>query len=775
MKRDVYAALYLFAVALGAVPAVANVALVHRGQAKTAIYVTSQVMEANHPLEKGASVEQVRAEEQRQRLRESIKDLAHYLEKMPGASVPLVQGKPAGNDLRVPILIGKYAVEKYGPPRKKGAFKQGWRVAISKDGIGLIGESDESTSYAIYEMLDRLGCRWFMPGELGESILRQSTITLADADLLGTPSTVYRDVTFADANFRRRNRLGGFALRVDRNLESYISDEQRQKHPEWRAIINGKPDPLRLKWSQPGVVEAVADHILASLDRSYSPSIPFTPYEGTGFDESLDTAWDAGDWDPSLNRVSITDRYVRFCNLVAERVTKKYPDVLFTITAFVQYSRPPVREKLHPNIVPVIAPITYCRAHAMTDTHICPSRPQVRPLLEGWSKVSRRLSYTPVLFHRVEMTVPFPQIHLMKSELPILLASNIEYWQPQTMPNFESMLPGLWLTLRKTWNRDADSDQVLVEFFSRFYGAAQKPMRRYWTLFDDAWTNSPEHSGSVYGYLTRFTPAIMEEARRTMNEALSAASTPLQYQRVEIQDRSLRQFARLMHLQRDLSEGRLAGLDIRATEWRGTQCTLGDEYADGYSFGKVPQSDLNMADLFFRLFFEESYLEGARIAREYSIVGGPMREWKYKAEEKVDGQAQGWQSEQLDETEWRSTDVAVDTWYKLGLHDYYGTVWYRNRINVPTVPEGKKVYMWVSRGEGAFRVFVNGQAIPYVNARGEKQNQTESVFSKPLSFDITKAMKPGEDNTIVVQATRTEPHELGTGGLMGPVYLYREK
>ncbi len=33
-------------------------------------------------------------------------------------------------------------------------------------GIGLYGESEYGTSYAIYELLHRFSCRWFMPSEL---------------------------------------------------------------------------------------------------------------------------------------------------------------------------------------------------------------------------------------------------------------------------------------------------------------------------------------------------------------------------------------------------------------------------------------------------------------------------------------------------------------------------------------------------------------------------------------------------------------------------------
>ena len=45
------------------------------------------------------------------------------------------------------------------------------------------------------------------------------------------------------------------------------------------------------------------------------------------------------------------------------------------------------------------------------------------------------------------------------------------------------------------------------------------------------------------------------------------------------------------------------------------------------------------------------------------------------------------------------------------------------------------------------------------------------------SFDITDACKPGETHQIAVFGSRPPGwiNELGTGGLMGPVLLYRER
>jgi hypothetical protein len=550
------------------------------------------------------------AERQRRRLRDSVTDLALYLQKMSGAKVEVLQHPAFAGDKRLPILIGEYARQKFGDVKNLSPYQQGFRVVVAKSGIGLMGQCDEAASYAIYEVLDRLGCRWFMPSEMGESIPSAKTVTLRAGDVSIVPSTATRDIWYGDAAFKRRNRLGGFSVVAHHALEYYITPEQRKAHPDWRAIVYGKPSELRLKWSNPEVSAAVADAIIAKLDKKYEPCVSLSPEDGSGFDESEDTKWDAGDWDPSMNTVSITDRYIRFCNLIAEHVTQKYPDVRFGFLAYVNYTRPPIREKLHPNLIPQIAPISYCRAHAMTDTHLCPSRPQLRPIVEGWARATRQIAYYNYMFHLAEVSVPYPMIHQMKQELPILYSNCVIFWTPETTTNFEEVLPGMWLTLRKAWNCRLNSDAVLDEFFTRFYGAASTPMRRYWETFDDAWSQTPEHAGMDAGYVRRFTPAFMRKVRDAMNAAIKVAQTPMEKRRVQMQNAALNQFELLMRMDWDLNDGRLAGLDVLSERWQSTQIRLGNEYQAQFAFSKVGWAD--PPGTAGRFLFQESFRRALR-------------------------------------------------------------------------------------------------------------------------------------------------------------------
>jgi hypothetical protein len=48
-------------------------------------------------------------------------------------------------------------------------------------------------------------------------------------------------------------------------------------------------------------------------------------------------------------------------------------------------------------------------------------------------------------------------------------------------------------------------------------------------------------------------------------------------------------------------------------------------------------------------------------------------------------------------------------------------------------------------------------------------------YCEPVSFDVTDAVRPGAANRLAILCARTFFNELGTGGLLAPVVLYRER
>jgi len=332
----------------------------------------------------------------------------------------------------------------------------------------------------------------------------------------------------------------------------------------------------------------------------------------------------------------------------------------------------------------------------------------------------------------------------------------------------------MYLGIRMSWYTKANPQDILSEFYTNFYGAAAKPMGDYWQYIDDCWTTVPEHAGCGFSYMRRFTPERMAEARKRMDAALQACKTPMETRRVKLADDSLRQHELFMKVRRDYFAGRFADLEADSQRWITTHQALAEKYKQNYTFTQTSWAPQTVSVMYFNAFYYNSYKDMARIGKNFTVVSQPLLSWSYAVDKEKQGEAQGWQKADFNDKTWKKTDVATETWAALGLEGYYGPVWYRTQVKVPAVPAGKKVYLWVGATDGACKVFVNGQHAPYVNAKGE-QTAEANGYCEPFSFEITGAVKSNADNQITIIGTRNFLNELGTGGLLGPVVVYREK
>lgn len=722
-------------------------------------------------------------ERRRRLLRDSTLDLALYLGKISGAEIEIVEALPAG-DKRTPIFVGEAARNVFGPVGKSLAGLFGFRVVASPKGVGLYGESEYGTSYAIYELLHRLGCRWFIPSELGETHPSEPSLSIPAMDVALAPATEWRRMEgrTGDPDFTRRNRMGtsmtgGNILRSEHALENYLTKEQREAHPEWRLLVKGEPSPHFLRWTRQDVADALGDAIIAKLEKKPASSVSISPRDSvvpTDDPEEMKADPTPRVWEPAANQWSVTDRLVLLINRVAERVVKKYPDIRMGYIVYVNYSMPPARyRKLHPNAIPVIAPIDFNRAHPMTWAEH-PNGSLLHDMLKGWAEVAPRLGYYAYGMNLGEITAPNPFITKWGTDIPIILANNVKFWTPETMGGWESMMPGLYLSMRLTFDPSEKPEDILEDLWKRFYGPAAEPMSRYWHRMDRAWVESREYAGSGFGYLKIFTPEVMQAARADIDEALGKVQTLDEYRRVQMIAESLALFERFMAMQHNWAEGRLATLDKDIEEWRSSVRHLRRAYKPQFAF------DSGLAIDYIDAQWGAGFEEGARLSRSMTRLTPPLLQWRYQFDKDKQAIEAGWTQPDFSDADWPVMSVVEDTWADLGHYKDMGRMVYRANVKLGVLPEGKRIILWVGSFDGTLQLFVNGKPIPYVvpekTSKHEKGDVIDAPNSscKPAAFDVTEALHQGV-NQITLFGERTWLNELGTGGLMGPVVLFREK
>ncbi len=755
----------------------ADSTLVADGQPRAAVFVSERVWDdATKNPEPAGVWRSLMPEDNRRRLRESVRDLVGVVERMSGAKLPVEVGAPKAGDARVAILIGELATAKFGLPAKKAEYQQGLRIVVGNNTVGLIGESDLATSYAVYTLLDQLGCRWFLPSAMGEVLPISKTITLKEQDVSTAPYTIDRSLTYSDNDFARRNRLGGMELSAGHALEFAVPKELRTQHPEIKAIIGGKPHDHYVKWTHPLVAEAITKTLLDKLAKEpETKTLSLSPDDGATWDESDDTKFDAGDFDPSLQTVAKADRLMVLCNRIAAAIAPKYPDVKFGMLAYVDYTRPPVREKPHPAIVPQIAPITFTRAHPLNDPGE-PNNKSFQQLIEGWGKVVPATSYYFYGFYLAEVSSPNPMLTKWGHDIPFIYQRGAcRYWQPETLTNFDTSLHAHWLGLRMAWDPSQKPEAIVDEINSRLYGHAGAAMSAYWRHIDDTWVKVPEYAGCGFGHLRRWNVEKLTEARRLMNAGRAACTADAETARVKLADDSLAAFEMLMQQRRDLADGRWSTLAEQVTAYRDRMIELGKQYEPQFAFTKMGwtgEKTLNV--IYFDVFYGATHNDAARVAKQFKVIAAPLKQWRFQTDKDNTGEAAGWSKPEFDDSAWKTTDCVVDTWSSLGLHNYMGSAWYRMKVKLPPLIAGKKTFLWIGSTDGRVKVFVNGQHVPHINDKGEKADSV-SGHCQPFSFDISAAAKPDAENSISLFCTREIVNELGTGGLLAPAAVYVER
>lgn len=709
------------------------------------------------------------------RLKASVEDLVHYLSLMSGAELQLVTDPAQVAAGSTPLFVGEAAPTALQAIAAHSPGAQSFRISISPGQLALVGESDLATSYAIYELLDQLGCRWFMPGELGEVIPRRARLELPLGDTVHSPGTLYRGLWYADEAFQRRNRLGGIKLAAGHNLERWVTEDERSQNPDWRAVINGVPHASRLRWSNPDVASAIALHVSEQLAKTGDGSASLSPGDGSDFDDTLDRALDAGDWDPSVNGVSLTDRLLVLANRVAAQLRPQYPDVMLGLLAYSSYTRPPVRERVDPNVVPVLAPITYCRQHPWSDD-ACPGAEQARRIVQGWGARAEKLAYRGYAFNLSEPAAPNPMQRKWSYELPFLFSHNVRFFQPETLPNFETSLPALWLGLRLAWNPKLQPEVALRELYELFYGHAAREVRAYIELVDAAWADTNEFSGGGLGYAQRFPAPRVAQARAALEHAKAACQTEPERARVALLDASLGQLELYLSAEQAFRSGDPQRALGDYERWRDKAAQLSEQYAENSAFGKVRWAGaIGVYAYYAQRFLEPIYLEGARLARsEQLLTSKPLCAFQYRLAPQQQLPITSAPAE-LTPADPR-TDACTETWSTLGQYDYFGAMWYQTQLELTAgASPNQPAFIWFSKVDGVVQAWLDGQPLrPHTTPATAVAGTTLSaeLHLAPITFEAPPGLARPSAHRLTVLVRRTRLAELGAGGLLGPVYVY---
>jgi hypothetical protein len=425
--------------------------------------------------------------------------LAEYLKKITGgdfkvetSSAPLTASTPG-------IALGVAANFSDAPANLKtdDATKQeDYLLRSHPAGVLLIGVSDKGVGHAVWDFLYRLGHRQFFPGEVWEVV--PSTPSLSTAvNVFEHPDYYARRIWpgfgYLPENresyeaWNTRNRMGsGVELRTGHSYGAIIHRHQAEfaAHPEYLT----KPGGDKFCVSNPGLQKLVIDDALAQFEKDPTlQSVSLDPSDGGG--------WES-DSCPDAEKIgSVSDRAITLANVVAEAVSKKYPDKFVGLYAYNEHSPPPTI-KVHPRVVVSIA-TSFIRGGYSVDQ-----------LFTGWSEKASLLGVRE--YHSVrtwDNELPGrsrgSNLDYLSKTIPDFYAKKARFYTSETSDSWGMNGLGQYISARLLWDTSEakNVDALTNDFLEKAFGPAKKPMSEFYNLINGA--NKPLLSADLIGRLYR--------------------------------------------------------------------------------------------------------------------------------------------------------------------------------------------------------------------------------------------------------------------------------
>lgn len=483
------------------------------------------------------------------------------------------------------------------------------------------------------------------------------------------------------------------------------------------------------------------------------------PEDGGGFGSD---PWDADDMDPLHGEVSVTDRYVKFFNLVLSELQKQYPDVGIAFYSYSLYMRPPVREKPNPRILPILAPIDVCRLHAI-DNPRCWERNYIKHIVDGWKALGVHMMYRGYLFNLADQGLPFSMVRQVAAEWPYYYQSGIIAMRVECKPAWSYHGPTLYLAAKMMWNPEIDVQATLDDYFSKFYGPAAQPMRAHFERLEDAFEQADYHTGNVFDMPHILTPQVMGELERTLGEAEMAAPKGSVYERRVNMTRIGFEFGRA-----NLKMMAAVNSFDFAEANRQLQLIL-EEIVPQALAHDPPLLNPLYAGGFVERFWANTVRQGyERTTNGNEIVAELPDEWLFMLDPWDGGDELGLWRPETGAQSWTRLKTYSQSWSNQGLRYYKGAAWYRATVEVPTRYSGRAIRLWIGGIDDRAKAWINGRELPLVSAGA-------APTGRPWEFDASQTVAFGKPNVVVVKVSNSQLDELGTGGITGPAMLWAKK
>ncbi len=762
----------------------APLTIVENGQPRAAIVVA-----ANEPKADQAAAE-----------------IQKYIEKMSGAKLPIVkEGETVAGP--VSILIGHTAAAAklgvkipagFNPAIQAGAFEEeGFVIKTHGQNLVIGGNADgpyQGTLYGAYEFLERLGCRWFFPGEWGEVIPEQKTITVPETDMLSKPDFALRNVNlggwfpstaeeqkqYADWEGKIKYTASGqsfYPLVGDGFLGYLLPPKEFPNDPDLYAMDKAgsrkQPDdflngvmlslvnPRTFELSVKNLREAIAGKSTSAITRIISPNgFGISPPDGSAYD-----------YDPKAVECNQNFNYPTYLQHpmtgeeffgFAAKLAKAFPEKWVATMAYSGREMPPQGVAIPPNMSVMYAPIATCVLHPFNDP-ACWRRCETLSIMRQWCKRSPHVylyDYNPGLL--LGSFVPERDVANFAVNAKLYKEMKLKGFQAEGRKTFMMTWISYYVRGKLMWDVNADVEAIKKDFYATFFGPEAGPfVQQWWDECEKALAATTMHCHEDWLADHIYSVAFTKSLHDSVEKASKCAMTPKQKERFQA-------FALIAdHLEaiaaRNEAEKNLDYAEALKQAQRAEDNNT--KLAAIYSFfiGPKKHPDFNNG-------WMDRYAEMAKrtVGEKGKLVAAIPLEAKFKRDPFNEGVIAEWYLPGQDDQDWGVKNT-FQTWDAQDKpedakgHDYDGYGWYRVTVDVPAAMANKPLQLHLGGVINEGWVWINGEYA------GHRPWLLWWAGREPLEMDVdaTGKVKPGK-NTITIRVWNSAE----VGGLIRRGFLW---
>jgi hypothetical protein len=784
-----------------------GITLVKDGEPTATIVVRQSALDANdHPLEPGT----IPTADQKVNL--AARDLQAYIEKISGAKLPIVsEEQPVGGPV---VLVGqskKAAALGVKIPTgfTRDRREEGFVIHAKGDTLLLAGNEARpyhGTHYAVAELLHRLGARWYMPSDFGEMVPRQPTITLADVEVRGSPDFPLRtywshmnaEMMRLEYLWKLRNKMQPdvwpmIEVAGDSSLNKYLPDKElAETRPELFAkVLDGRPNPYMPNLTNPEAIQIVAEKMKAALrERRKDPNamhdwLGFSPNDGAPVDFNEETMKlnmgfpNTAGREGVPNDLSTSEEWFTFANAVAAEVTKEFPDVILTTTGYANRDLAPISVTLHPNLGVLYSAIWADNLKALDNPRSWHSAMR-RATLQRWTELSRHV-YTYDYFEMlVSGLTPTPVLRRHAADFPLFKKWGLFgfFHERRASQYMEYGIAPRYFMTRLMWQADLDVEASLREFYAQWYGPAAQPARAFWDALEDTMERTPllGHEDRILPYV--YDAELIQQLERAAREAEKLARAEPFATRVKADRHILEHLKAYQAMHEAEFDGEFAGAVRQADvmfQHREELHKISPFFHMPERLDRTDGGGRNSGVWYWTLTDRKKFyqdLADRTGGKSGKLVKLAPRQTGFTLDPGDQGRIVRWFLPAHDRKSWQPVDTTRPYYLQVkgGLDEtsmpYAGAMWYAFEMDIPRVAKDQSVRLCVPTISPQAWLWVNGEYV------GRRLYQDPYIRPATLDLEISKAVKPGAKNLIVVRVSTGANRTQAPEGFLGRAFLY---